>query len=154
MPTRKKGNIKYDLRGYGKLNSNFTQYSNDIYLLTTVYEFKVYCFLCDMWNKDLNYAFPSINSIVKGTGVTRSMVQKAIKGLEETGLIQIFKIDDNNYYSNNCYRVYFPIITKNEIEEQQQEIIEQKGKEIDDKIESQSRIKEIDNYYFDDNPKE
>ena len=150
MATRRKGNIKYTLKGYGKMNKNFTRYSNDIYLLTTSNEFKVYCYLCDKWNGQLNYAFPSLETIARETGISISTVKRAIKGLEQTGLIKVFKVKD---YCNNSYRIYFPIITKNEIEEQLAEEEKQMQEEIDREVEEKEYTKEIYNYCNDDNDK-
>ena len=47
-------------------------------------------------------------------------VQKAINSLEEKGLIAIRQFENKtSKYTNNIYKIYIPIITKNEIEDQQ-----------------------------------
>ena len=58
--------------------------------------------------------------------MSRATVQKCIKQLEELGLIKIGKFENKiSKYSNNIYKVFVPIIVKNEIEEKEDEEIKQ-----------------------------
>ena len=123
---KKYGEIKYSLRRYDNLEGNFTQISNDVFKLTTGNEFKVYSYLCCNYNRVLGYLFPSLNLIAKNTNMSRATVQKCIKQLEELGLIKIGKFENKiSKYSNNIYKVFVPIIVKNEIEEKEDEEIKQ-----------------------------
>ena len=55
---RRCGEIKYSLRRYDYLEGNFTQISNDVFKLTNGNEFKIYCYLCSNYNRELGYSFP------------------------------------------------------------------------------------------------
>lgn len=117
---RKYGNIVYSLRNYSRLEGNWTKISNDVYQLTNNSEFKVYCYLCMNYNIDCDYAFPSIRYMAKKINMSPTTVQKAINSLEEKGLIAIRQFENKtSKYTNNIYKIYIPIITKNEIEDQQ-----------------------------------
>ena len=106
---KKYKNIPYLLRRYDCLEDNFTQISNDAFKLTTGNEFKVYCFLCKHYNKKEGYSYPSLSTIAFDTNMSVPTVQKCIKKLEELGLIEVFKLEDE---SRNFYVVYCPIIAK------------------------------------------
>ena len=110
--------ITYSLRRYDYLDGNFTQISNDVYKMTNGNEFKIYCYLCSNYNRALGYAFPSLTTISSDTSVGLTTVKKCIKRLEEIGLIKIYKFEEQtSKYANNIYRVYYPIIIKNSLEE-------------------------------------
>lgn len=95
------------------MDKNFTQIPNDAFrIISNGNCFIVYCFLCKNWNKDYDYAFPSIKGISKNTGLSVPTVQKCLKELEEEAkLIKKIKFTSKeNGYINNCYKIYFPII--------------------------------------------
>lgn len=112
-------NITYSLRRYDNLEGNFTRISNDVYKMTNGNEFKIYSYLCSNYNRELGYAFPSLSIIADNTNMSLKTVQRAIKKLEEIGLIKIHKFEEkSSKYVNNIYRVYYPIILRNALEEE------------------------------------
>ena len=86
---KKSGDILYSLRRYENMDGNFTQISNDVFKLTNGYEFKVYCYLCFNYNRELGYSFPSLTTIAKDTNMSVKTVTRCIKKLEELGLIKV-----------------------------------------------------------------
>ena len=121
---KKSGDILYSLRRYDYLEGNFTQISNDVFKLTNGNEFKIYCYLCSNYNKELGYSFPSLNTISKNTNMSVPTVTKCIKSLEKLGLIKICKFENKmSKYINNIYKIFIPIIVKNDIEDQEQDEI-------------------------------
>ena len=121
---RRCGEIKYSLRRYEYLEGNFTQISNDVFKLTNGNEFKIYCYLCSNYNRELGYSFPSLNTISKNTNMSVPTVTKCIKSLEKLGLIKICKFENKmSKYINNIYKIFIPIIVKNDIEDQEQDEI-------------------------------
>lgn len=142
---KKYKNILYSLKRYDYLEDNFTQISNDVFKLTTGNEFKIYCYLCKNYNKNYGYSYPSLSTIAFDTNMSVPTVQKCIKKLEELKLIQVFKFEDkNSKYVNNIYKVYYPIIVKNEIEDErkkkQQEEIEKVFKTMDENVEGKVHV--------------
>ena len=140
---KKYKNILYSLKRYDYLEDNFTQISNDVFKLTTGNEFKIYCYLCKNYNKNYGYSYPSLSTIAFDTNMSVPTVQKCIKKLEK--LIQVFKFEDkNSKYVNNIYKVYYPIIVKNEIEDErkkkQQEEIEKAFKAMDENVEGKVHV--------------
>lgn len=130
------GCIKYSLRRYDRLDGNFTQISNDIFKLTNGNEFKVYCYLCSNYNRELGYAFPSLNTISKNINMSIPTVTKCIKNLEELGLIKIGKlIDPSNNFICNFYEIYSPILTPKKLESEIfKEELEKWDKQIEEEI--------------------
>lgn len=121
---RKIGCIKYSLRRYDSLDGNFTQISNDVFRLTNGNEFKIYCYLCSNYNKELRYAFPSLNVISRNVNMSIPTVTKCIKRLEELGLIKISKFEcKSSKYANNIYKIFIPIIVQDEIEDRERKEI-------------------------------
>ena len=119
---KKSGDILYSLRRYDYLEGNFTQISNDVFKLTNGNEFKIYCYLCSNYNKELGYSFPSLNTISKNTNMSVPTVTKCIKSLEKLGLIKMCQFENKtSKYVNNIYKIFIPIIVKNEIEDQEME---------------------------------
>lgn len=132
-------NITYSLKRYDNLEGNFTKISNDVYKMTNGNEFKIYSYLCSNYNRELGYAFPSLNVIADNTNMSLKTVQRAIKKLEEIGLIKIHKFEEkNSKYANNIYRVYYPIIIKNALEEEKrrkrEEELYQAFREMDESV--------------------
>jgi predicted transcriptional regulator len=84
----------------------FFQAPNDIFDIGLgKFELLVYLYLARCANNN-EKAYPSLNTIADKTSISRSSVQKAIKGLEEKKLIvkKKHKTDYNRYY-NNTYMV-------------------------------------------------
>ena len=136
---KKSGDILYSLRRYENMDGNFTQISNDVFKLTNGYEFKVYCYLCLNYNRELGYSFPSLSTIAKNTNMSVKTVTRCIKKLEELGLIKVCKFESQNTkYVNNIYKIFIPIIVKNEIEDQEineiKEVLENIARDTEGKI--------------------
>ena len=131
--------ITYSLRRYDNLEGNYTQISNDIYKLTNSSEFKVYSYLCMRYNKNTQYAFPSIRTIAIDCNMSTKTVQKCITRLEEIKLIKIIKFTEKTTaHVNNMYRIYYPIIIRNSLEEEErrklQEELDELIREADNEI--------------------
>ena len=131
--------ITYSLRRYDNLEGNYTQISNDIYKLTNGNEFKVYSYLCMRYNKNNQYAFPSIRTIAIDCNMSTKTVQKCITRLEEIKLIKILKFTEKTTtHTNNMYRIYYPIIIRNSLEEEErrklQEELDELIREADNEI--------------------
>ena len=131
--------ITYSLRRYDNLEGNYTQISNDIYKLTNSSEFKVYSYLCMRYNKNTQYAFPSIRTIAIDCNMSTKTVQKCITRLEEIKLIKIIKFTEKTTaHTNNMYRIYYPIIIRNSLEEEErrklQEELDELIREADNEI--------------------
>jgi predicted transcriptional regulator len=142
---KKHKDILYSLRRYDNLDGNFTQFSNDIFKMTTGNEFKVYCYLCSVYNRGMGYSYPSLSTIANHTNMSISTVQRSISSLEKLGLIKVFKFDNQtSQHINNIYRVYYPIIIKDEIEEgrrrKEREEIEKALEELDNNTEGKIHI--------------
>lgn len=113
----KKTEVTYETRRYCKLDSNFTQISNDIFLITdNSYQIAVYVYLCKNFNGQYQYAYPTIKDISIGTHIGETTIKKTIKQLEDLGLIKRKKYDKQKEggFSNNCYYIYYPVIYKME----------------------------------------
>ena len=107
--------ITYSLECYEDMGNNYTQISNDVYKLTNGNEFKIYCYLCSNYNEETGCSSPSFNTIAKDCKMSKATVQREIKRLEEIGLIKILKFTEKtNQYTNNMYRIYYPIIKEEE----------------------------------------
>lgn len=110
---RKINDIKYSLRRYETLQGNFTQISNSVLkIIDNCYQFTIYFYLCNMFNREYGYAFPSIRTIAAETHISVKKVQSTLKELEELGLISILKFEEkvSNTFPNNIYKVFFPVI--------------------------------------------
>ena len=128
----KRKGIKYSIRRYINMDNNFTQIPNDAFrIIANGNCFIVYCYLCRNYNKDYDYAFPSIKCISKNTGLSIPTVQKCLKELEEDAkLIKKIKFQNKeNGYLNNCYKIYFPVIQ--EVEEFENSIYEIETEEFE-----------------------
>ena len=80
-----------------------------MFKLTNGNEFKIYCYLCSNYNKELGYSFPSLNTISKNTNMSVPTVTKCIKSLEKLGLIKVYRFEIEMLKSiHNGYELYFP----------------------------------------------
>lgn len=119
----KRNGIKYNVRKYKNMKGNFTQIPNDVFIvIDNLGSFKVYCYLCKMYNRDSQYAFPTIEQIARDCNIGTTTVKRAIKELKELKLIEILKFEKkSSKYANNSYRIFYPVLDldsiTNEIEE-------------------------------------
>ena len=127
----KRNGIKYNVRKYIKMTGNFTQIPNDVFIIIdNLASFKVYCYLCKMYNRDRQYAFPTIEQIANDCNIGTTTVKRAIKELKELKLIEILKFEKKtSKYVNNSYRIFYPILdldsVTDEIEERFNNELEQ-----------------------------
>jgi hypothetical protein len=129
--------VKVRFKRYADIDGNWTKVCNDCFsLIPDTYFFKIYCFLCKNWNKDLNYAFPSIATISKECLISERKVKDGIKWLKENKFIQVEKFSTSNGYCSNIYRIRYPVIDR----EQLLESIQDEETEIDVKIEDEEEI--------------
>lgn len=108
----RKYGIRYSVRRYQNLEKNYTRLPNDIFkIVTSSYQLTVYTYLCFRYNRDYQYAFPSLKTIANDTNIGITTVKKVIKELEDLKLIKILKFDKNSSrYVNNIYYIYYPVI--------------------------------------------
>lgn len=110
---------------YRGLDGNFTQIANTMFkYIPNGNDFKVYCYLCYRFNRDLDYAFPSLRTISKETCLNIKTVQKSIKWLEEQGLIKRYK-KEGSEWMNNCYFIKYIVEELEEVDLDTDEIIEE-----------------------------
>lgn len=110
---------------YRGLDGNFTQIANTMFkYIPNGNDFKVYCYLCYRFNRDLDYAFPSLRTISKETCLNVKTVQKSIKWLEEQGLIKRYK-KEGSEWMNNCYFIKYIVEELEEVDLDTDEIIEE-----------------------------
>ena len=67
--------------------------------------FMVYMFLKSSSNRDSNECWPSLNTIARKTGVSRSTVEKAIGILKSQNLITVKNRTKDNHKISNMYTV-------------------------------------------------
>ncbi|SIT90606.1 helix-turn-helix domain-containing protein [Edaphobacillus lindanitolerans] len=109
----KEKEITYIVRRIDKMNEKFHQMPD---LALTVLAGKpaaymIYSYLVKNFNKEYNYAFPTVKQIQHALGFgSNATVSNAIKYLEEKKLIRIVRRKHvENNYNNNRYVVYFPV---------------------------------------------
>ena len=132
---------------YKALDGNFTQIANTMFkYIPNGNNFKIYCYLCYRFNRDFDYSFPSIQTIVKDTGLSKSTVTRGIKWLEEQRFIKKYK-KEGSEWMNNCYFIKYVVEELEEVESDEEIIIEEW--EDDDDWE----IVEISEVEYDNNEK-
>ena len=110
---------------YKGLDGNFTQIANTMYShIPNGNNFKIYCYLCYRFNRDFDYSFPSIQTIVKDTGLSKSTVTRGIKWLEEQRFIKKYK-KEGSEWMNNCYFIKYIVEELEEVESDEEIIIEE-----------------------------
>ena len=108
---------------YRTLNGDFTQIANIMCkYIEDPYAFKIYFYLCWRFNRDMDYAFPSLNTIAKDTSISLGKVKKSIKWLEEQRFIKKYKKEGSDWM-NNCYFVKYVVEELEELEEEDVEVI-------------------------------
>lgn len=105
------------------LDNNFTQIANTMFrYIPNPSDFKVYCYLCFRYNREYQYAFPSLTRIADETCLGLTTVKKSIKWLESKQYIKRYKKKDGNQeWMNNCYYVRYVV---EDVEKMQKDIIE------------------------------
>ena len=110
---------------YKALDGNFTQIANTMFkYIPNGNNFKIYCYLCYRFNRDFDYSFPSIQTIVKDTGLSKSTVTRGIKWLEEQRFIKKYK-KEGSEWMNNCYFIKYIVEELEEVESDEEIIIEE-----------------------------
>ena len=132
-----KSNLK--LVPYKALDKNWVKLpSTMLKYIDSLPAFKVYCYLCYRYNRDYEYAFPSLSTIAEECGIARSTVQKAVKYLEERRFVVKYKRKGSEWM-NNCYYLRYVVETEEDKIKQQEKIIdtfeELLGEEFETEIE-------------------
>ena len=135
--SKKEVKVKVRFKRYADIDGNWTKVCNDCFsLIPDTYYFKIYCFLCKNWNKELNYAFPSIATISNECLISERKVKDGIKWLKENKFIQVEKFSTSNGYCSNIYRIRYPIIDR----EQLLDVIQDEEMEMNVQIEDEEEI--------------
>ena len=109
--------INIKKRGYKGLDKEFTQVANSmIKYIKNGNHFQVYVYLCSLYNKKYDYAFPSLTTIAEDCGMSLNTVKSAIKGLCEKGYIKKGKYENNGGHHSNIYYIFYIIEEKTEKE--------------------------------------
>ena len=96
------------LMDYLTLDKEFTQVANTmIKYIKNGNEFKIYVYLCSLYNKDYDYAFPSLSIIAKDCSMSLKTVKNAINSLCEKGYIIKGKYVNNGGFNNNTYYIRY-----------------------------------------------
>jgi DNA-binding MarR family transcriptional regulator len=112
MENKAKKEITYELQRIDKMKRDFMQVPNNVFqiLKGDFAAYTVYSYMIDKYNKNYNYAFPSLTTIMDGIGGSKPTIIKAIKSLEEKGLIKVIRTKESPEKNfANKYVVYFPI---------------------------------------------
>lgn len=71
------------------------------------YEKGIFVYLKAHCDKESGMAFPSLNTLQKETGLSRSKIQKCLASLEEKGIIKVkHRITEEHGYRSNIYTLY------------------------------------------------
>ena len=135
---RVKNSLK--LKPYKAIDIEWTKISNSmIKYIEDVYAFKVYCYLCYRYNKDYDYAFPSLDTISEDCKMARSTVQKAIKYLEERRFIVRYK-KKGKQWMNNCYYIRYVVETEEDRKREQERIVDTIEETLEKELEMELEI--------------
>ena len=147
MNNKKEIRTRIKLQPLYSLDANWTKICNTMFkYIPNGNNFKIYCYLCYRFNRDFDYSFPSIQTIVKDTGLSKSTVTRGIKWLEEQRFIKKYK-KEGSEWMNNCYFIKYVVEELEEVESDEEIIIEEW--EDDDDWE----IVEISEVEYDNNEK-
>lgn len=117
---------------YRALDGNFTQVANTMCkYIEDPYAFKIYFYLCYRFNRDMDYAFPSLNTIAKETSISLGKVKKSIKWLEEQRIIKKYK-KEGSEWCNNCYFIKYIVEELEEMDGVDEEIIIEEWETVQD----------------------
>ena len=130
---------RYKLKPLYSLDGNFTQIANTMFrYIPNGNDFKVYCYLCFKYNRQYQYAFPSLNTIANETCLSLSTVKRSIKWLESKRFIVRYKRQGDEWM-NNCYYVRY---VEDDIEDIQNQTIEKFEEMMDETFEKEIIIEE------------
>lgn len=131
---------KYKLKPLYALDANFTQIANTMFrYIPNASDFKVYCYLCFRYNRDYQYAFPSLSTISNETCLGLTTIKKSIKWLEKKRFIVRYK-KQGEEWMNNCYYVRYVV---EDVEEVQKEVINKFEEMMDEDFESELIAEEL-----------
>lgn len=93
------------MRKYQAPTSEFFRLPNKIFaVLITPIEFRLYAYLvCCAGRK--GYCWPTLETIMRDTGIKKSSLQKAVRNLKERKLIAVYKHRNPYGYANNEYHL-------------------------------------------------
>lgn len=129
--------INKKLRSYKGLDKEFTQVANSmIKYIKNGNHFKVYVYLCSLYNKNFDYAFPSLTKIAEDCSMSLNTVKNAIKFLCDKDYIKKGKYQNNGGHNSNVYYIKYIV------EEKIEKIIEVEGE--DEKIIITNDVEEED----------
>jgi predicted transcriptional regulator len=132
-----------------KHHDGYTQIVNTmITRITNGNQFRVYCYLCSLWNKEYNYAWPSITEIAKTLKMGRTTVVNSLKGLEDLGYIKkVQEKQEGSEHKNNRYYIFYIQVVevkKYKVEQiENDEIIEIGTEELEDEILREYTVREF-----------
>lgn len=80
-----------------------------IRIIKDPYAFKIYVYLCSLWNKDSYKAFPSINQISIDCSISEKKVRTSLNELKELGAIKIThnREKSTSQWLHNSYEIYY-----------------------------------------------
>ena len=131
---------KYKLKPLYVLDANFTQIANTMFrYIPNASDFKVYYYLCFRYNRDYQYAFPSLSTISNETCLGLTTIKKSIKWLEKKRFIVRYK-KQGEEWMNNCYYVRYVV---EDVEEVQKEVINKFEEMMDEDFESELIAEEL-----------
>lgn len=134
---------KYTIRSYARLKTSPTEeigWNKVMWNAPRIIEngnaLRVYLLLCEYYNIENNYSFPTIEKIMNELNLSKPTVINAISYLEGKGLVK--KESNVSQYSNhthNIYRVYY-LVEYEEMSEEDKEKEEalQQVEELLDKL--------------------
>lgn len=100
--------IKVLLRPYKGLAEQFTQVANSMfYYIDDQYAFRVYFYLCMLYNRNFDYAFPTIRGIAKDCKMSTKKAQWCIDWLTKMKYIEKKSVKSNGKYPNNIYYIRY-----------------------------------------------
>lgn len=90
---------------YNKENDNIMHIPDNVFrIITNVFTFKLYCYLCNVCNEDSEVR-ESYNTISNNIKISINTIRKGIADLESLGLIKRESTNDNEI---NLYTLYMP----------------------------------------------
>lgn len=117
---------KTKLKSYRGLDKEFTRVANSmIKHIKNGNQFKVYVYLCSLYNRDFDYAFPSMSKIAEDCSMSLNTVKSSIKSLIDLGYIKKGKYKNDGGYNSNVYYIRYIVeeTTETEIEVEDEVII-------------------------------
>ena len=115
--------VKKKLKPYNTLNTNFTQVANSMFFyIKDRYCFCVYFYLCMRYNRNYNYAFPSLETIAKDCQMSVAKVKTCIKWLCDNKFIIKGKVKNDSMYQNNIYYIMYIDVDEEEVNRQLEQL--------------------------------